>query len=237
MLAAPPLFLVADGMGGHAAGDVASQLAVESFAELTGRGPISVQEAMDAISAANTAILHGASANPDKTGMGTTLSGLVSVIAGGSEHWMVFNVGDSRVYRLAGGHLQQLTVDHSEVEEMVTAGRLTREQARGYGRRNVVTRSLGTDPEPVADSWVFPRAVDERFLICSDGLTNEVRDEEIERCLLDNLDPQAAAESLLQLALASGARDNVTAVVVDGTPDDGLFEVDDDTTPRGERAG
>lgn len=237
LLADPPLFLVADGMGGHAAGDVASWTAVESFVDLVGHGPVSVQEAIDAVSAANTAILDIAAANPDKAGMGTTLSGLVSVMTGGSEHWLVFNVGDSRVYRLVGGRLEQVTVDHSEAEEMVVAGRLTREEARGYKRRNVVTRSLGTDPGPVADTWVFPPAEKDRFLVCSDGLTNEVRDHDIERALRDQEDPQDAAETLVRLALDSGARDNVTVIVVDGGSGAQESEVDDDTTPRGDHVG
>lgn len=237
MLADPPFFLVADGMGGHAAGDVASWTAVESFADLVGHGPVTVQEAMDAVSAANSAILDVACASPEMSGMGTTISGLVSVLAGGGEHWLVFNVGDSRVYRLTGGHLEQVTVDHSEAEEMVSAGRLTREQARGYGRRNVVTRSLGTDPEPVPDSWVFPPSEAERFLVCSDGLTNEVLDHQIEQCLLDRTDPQEAAATLVRMALEAGARDNVTVIVVDGEISPDQSEINPDTTPRNDHAG
>ncbi len=237
LFADPPLFLVADGMGGHAAGDVASWTAIECFVDLVGHGPVSVQEAMDVVSAANTAILEEAAGHPDKAGMGTTLCGLVSVVAGGSEHWLVLNVGDSRVYRLKGGHLEQLTVDHSEAEEMVLAGRLTREQAREYRRRNVVTRSLGTDPEPVADSWVFPPVDGERFLICSDGLTTEIVDSEIERCLIDQADPQKAAETLVERALQAGGRDNVTVIVVDGESRSQTSLVDSDTTPREDHAG
>lgn len=201
LLADPPLFLVADGMGGHAAGDVASWTAIESFIDLVGHGPVTASEAVQAISAANAAILEIVDRTPDKAGMGTTLCGLVSVLAGGAEHWLVVNVGDSRVYRLVGGSLRQLTVDHSEAEEMVVAGRLTREQARGYTRRNVVTRSLGTDPAPVPDSWLFPPADHERFLVCSDGLTSEVEDGDIEGCLREQPDPQAAAEALIRMAL------------------------------------
>jgi protein phosphatase len=231
LLAEPPLFLVADGMGGHAAGDVASWTAVDSFVELISEGKITIEDTIGAVSTANTAILQVAAASPDKAGMGTTLSGLVSVLAGGSTHWLVLNVGDSRVYRLVGGLLEQLTVDHSEAEEMVTAGRLTREQARGYGRRNVVTRSLGTDPPPVADTWIFPPVAEERFLVCSDGLTNELTDSQIEDCLNGEPDPQRATERLLQMALSAGARDNVTVIVVDACDtDDGTGL--GDTTPR-----
>lgn len=231
-LAEPPLFVVADGMGGHAAGDVASRMAVEAFAGLGRHAPISAQEAVDAIEAANRSILGIAAASPDKAGMGTTVTGLVSVVVGGVEHWLVFNVGDSRVYCLQEGHLDQLTVDHSEAEEMVIAGKITREQARTYEHRNVVTRSLGTDPGPVADSWVFPSAGGERFLICSDGLTTELTDDEIERCLLADAHPQRVAEELVRQAVEAGGHDNVTVIVVDSAVPSDLSQVDEDTTPR-----
>ncbi len=163
--------------------------------------------------------------------MGTTLCGLVSVRAGGTEHWMAFNVGDSRVYHLSEGRLTQLTIDHSEVEELVMAGQLTRDEARTYRRRNVVTRSLGTDPAPEPDSWVFPPTDGERFLVCSDGLTTEMTDGQIAACLLSNADPQQAARELVELALEAGGRDNITVIVVDGIRGDGPSDVDGDTTP------
>jgi protein phosphatase len=232
LLADPPLFAVADGMGGHAAGDAASSMAIEAVSDLVGHGPVNVGEMVEAISAANTAILNAGSNNPEQLGMGTTLSGLTSVIAGGSEHWLVFNVGDSRVYRMCDGQLIQLTVDHSEAEEMVLAGRLAREEVRNYRRRNVVTRSLGTEPAPVPDSWVFPPLEGERFLVCSDGLTSELTDDQIRDSLLENSDPQLAAEDLLRLALGAGGRDNVTVIVVDGTVRSNYSDLNEDTAPR-----
>jgi len=237
LLADPPLFVVADGMGGHAAGDVASWLAVRALADLVGRGSVSGQHTVDAVSTANSAILRAANDDHQRLGMGTTVTGLVSVKAGGAEHWMVFNVGDSRVYRLSHGHFIQLTVDHSEAEELVTAGRLTRGQARDYRRRNVLTRSLGTDPPPALDSWLFPPADRERFLLCSDGLTSEVEDHQIEACLRTNLDPQKAAEELLRRALEAGGRDNITVIVVDGMSDADPSDTEQDTRPRGENVG
>lgn len=156
LLAQPPVFVVADGMGGHAAGDVASRIAVAQFEELAGTDRLSATEAMAAVGRANAAILAAAQEDGAKAGMGTTLAGLLIVMAAGAEHWMAINVGDCRVYRLQGGELRQVTIDHSEVEELVTAGRLTREEARGYGRRNIVTRSVGTEPPPVVNSWMFP---------------------------------------------------------------------------------
>jgi protein phosphatase len=237
LLADPPLFLVADGMGGHAAGDVASRLAIYQFVELVGHEALTVDEAVATLLDANAAIVSAAHLHPEKTGMGTTIAGLAIVTAAGAEHWMVFNVGDSRVYRLLDGHLSQLTVDHSEAEEMVTAGRITRDEARDYRRRNVVTRSLGTEPPPVPDSWVFPPVLGERFVVCSDGLTTELADSDIEFCARTIKDPQEAACQLVDRAVASGGRDNVTVIVVDGQGDEIGNAVDEDTTPRGDHAG
>ena len=230
LVAWPPIFLVADGMGGHAAGDVASRIAVEQFERMVGQEVVSVADASSAIEQANKAIVQCIVSDPARAGMGTTIAVLTVVRLGGSEHWLVLNVGDSRVYRLAGGRLQQMTVDHSEAEEMVAAGRLTPSEARHYRRRHVVTRALGTDPAPQVDSWVFPPGPDDRFLICTDGLTNELDDDEISRCL-SAADPQAAAEELVRRAISAGGRDNVTVIVVDGRP---LAEVDlaQDTAPR-----
>ncbi len=230
--AVPPVFVVADGMGGHAAGDVASRLAVERFEHLTGSLTLNVNDSSDALVEANEAILRMVEGHPDMAGMGTTIAGLVVISAGGAEHWQVFNVGDCRVYRLAEGRLAQLTVDHSEAEEMVLAGRISRLEARSYPRRNVVTRSLGTLPPPQVDSWVFPPSPPERFLVCSDGLTTELEDHEIEAALVAESEPQAAADRLVASAVEAGGRDNVTTVVVDGLPTPNGGEADEDTVPR-----
>lgn len=233
MLADPPVFAVADGMGGHAAGDVASRLTIDRLADLVGHGQIGAGDVIDAISAANHAIVEVASQDVERTGMGTTVSGIAMVSAGGVEHWMVFNIGDSRVYRFTDGRLVQLTVDHSEVEELVAAGTLTPTEARSYHRRNVVTRSLGSEPIDMLDSWLFPAIGGERFLICSDGLTREVDDAAIGDCLAAVDDPQSAAEQLVQQALHAGAHDNVTVLVVDGDPAAGEEPgADGDTFPR-----
>jgi PPM family protein phosphatase len=127
---------------------------------------------------------------------------------------MVFNVGDSRVYRLAAGHLDQMSVDHSEVQELVRAGALTQEQARTHPRRNIVTRALGSDTVLRADHWLLPAIAGDRYLLCSDGLFGELLDEEI-RELLATGDPQWAATSLVEAADVAGGRDNTTAIVVD----------------------
>ena len=165
--------------------------------------------------------------------MGTTATGLAVVTAGGSDHWAVFNVGDSRVYRFIGGDLALVTVDHSEVREMVDAGLITEAEAARHPLRNVVTRSLGTESMPTPDVWVFPPHPGERFVICSDGLSNELSRDQIREIVAAVDDPQAAAEALVQAAVEAGGRDNVTVIVVAlDSGDDGDFDVD--TAPRSE---
>ena len=215
MLAVPGLFVVADGMGGHAAGEVASQLAVAEFAQLAEQGPIRAEDLTEAVRRANEHILSAGAERGDRHGMGTTLTGLGVVSAERGEELAVFNVGDSRVYRVSGGQLQQVTVDHSAVQELVDAGRLTAQAARSHPRRNVVTRSLGTDPGPAPDIWLVQPLAGDRFLVCSDGLTGELEDSDLAELLAGEADPQAAAERLVHQAVAAGGHDNVTAVVLD----------------------
>lgn len=226
------LFAVADGMGGHAAGEVASHVAINCLSQLAERNDLTPEDIVAVIDSANREILALASANADSRGMGTTIAGLGVVRVGGADHWVAFNVGDSRVYRYADAVLAQVTVDHSEVEELVALGEITAEDARTHPTRNVVTRSLGTQPPPVADLWVFPPSPDERFVLCSDGLTQEVDDEGIANVLRDNPDPQSAADALVSAALQAGGRDNVTAVVVNLLPAPGQSDAVGDTAPR-----
>ena len=133
----------------------------------------------------------------------------------GVEHCVVFNVGDSRVYRLVDGDFAQVSVDHSEVQELQDAGQISAEAAAYYPRRNIITRCLGTDPAPMPDVWVFVPSPHERFVICSDGLSGEVDDAAIAATIQQAATPKEAAESLLQQALDGGGRDNVTVIVVD----------------------
>ncbi|MGN6609246.1 MAG: PP2C family protein-serine/threonine phosphatase [Jatrophihabitans sp.] len=230
-----PLFAVADGMGGHAAGEVAAAIALEHLSVLADRPVVDRTEVVAAIDRANAAILRAGAADPAAAGLGTTVSGVCFASIAGSPHWLIFNVGDSRVYRHAGGRLSQVTVDHSEVEELVAAGHITREQARTHPMRNVVTRSLGTDPAPVCDIWVLPVEAGDRFLICSDGLSGEVDDAAIEAALRDEPDPQRAAVALVHQALDAGAHDNVSVIVV-GLPlgDDQQVDI---TAPRKQLRG
>ncbi|HEX7717379.1 MAG TPA: protein phosphatase 2C domain-containing protein [Marmoricola sp.] len=213
-LARGSLALVADGMGGHACGDVASDLTVREFGALAERPELALSDIHDALQHANDAILQGVSRDSDKAGMGTTVTGLAVVEYGGLPHWLVFNVGDSRVYRLGDHGAEQLTVDHSEVAELVAAGRISAEEAKTHPLRNVITRSLGTDPPPTPDVWIFPPRSGDVFVICSDGLTNEIDDGAI--AALIALSPSAVegATRLVDAALAAGGRDNITAIVV-----------------------
>ena len=159
----------------------------------------------------------------------TTLTGVAVVEVEGVPHLAVFNVGDSRVYRLGGDRMGQVTVDHSEVQELVTAGRLTAQQARVHPARHVITRSIGSDPGPAVDVVVLsPRPAD-RFLVCSDGLTGELDDAAIEALLAAAEAPQTAAESLVAAAVAAGGRDNVTVIVADVEAGE---VVDGPTAPR-----
>jgi len=217
-LTRPALAVVADGMGGHASGDVASRLAVAAFSPLSVE-LLSAGDVLAAVADANDAILQEASLHPEKTGMGTTVTGVALVDQGGSPHWLVFNVGDSRVYRVENGSLSQLTVDHSEVGELIEAGMLTREGARTHPLRNIVTRSLGTEPAPAPDTWLVPATRSDVFLICSDGLTGELDDVRIATILAGARGLQEAADALVEAAVAAGGRDNVTVVLVTGDAD------------------
>lgn len=224
-------------MGGHAAGEAASALAAARFAALD-----EVVDGLDAetlhahVALANADILGAALADPRCRGMGTTIAGLGLTSIAGAWHWLVFNVGDCRVYRYGAGSLEQLTIDHTEVAEMVAAGRLTAQQARVHPRRNVVTRALGADPAPVADVWIVPALGGDRYLVCSDGLPLELADDEVAATLAAYPDTADAAHVLVAKALAAGGRDNVSVIVLDATDADldgaGDDGAGDDTVPR-----
>lgn len=231
LIAQGRVYAIADGMGGHAAGEIASGIAVQALGELNSRDRVRSEDVMELLRRTNSRILESAAMNPEQTGMGTTVAGLTVVDAGGGEHWLVFNVGDSRVYRFLGNRLSLVTRDHSEVREMVDAGIITADEARRHPLRNIITRSLGTDPGPSPDVWVFPPYPGERFVLCSDGLTNEVDDRTIMLALQQDDDPQRVADALCRLALDSGGRDNISVVVVAfdaDSPDDD----EADTAPR-----
>lgn len=231
-LARPPVFVVADGMGGHAAGEVASAIVVTAFGRLADKPTLQTSDVAAAIEECNSQIVWKSQQDESRAGMGTTVAGIVAVEAAGVDHWVVFNIGDSRVYQWNQGVLRQLSTDHSEVQELVDAGQITHDDARRHPRRNVVTRSLGTIPGPVVDQWLLPPSVGERFVVCSDGLSGELTDSDIAALLRAGGSPQGLADGLVAQAVAAGGRDNVTAIVLEvtATLEDGA---DEDTLPRG----
>lgn len=211
-----PLFAVADGMGGHRAGAMASSLAIAALSELPSDAP-TPQEVAARIDAANRAVLDRAAADPELSGMGTTLAGLALARDGEREVWVAFNIGDSRIYRLVGGCLSQITTDHSLVQELVDSGRLEPAEAARDRRRNVVTRALGATSPAEVDFWVLTPTQGERFLICSDGFTAAVSDESIARALSSDASAREIADRLMRIASRSPLRDDTSLVVVDVT--------------------
>lgn len=231
-LASAPVFAVADGMGGHDAGEVASGMAVSAFARLTGADSVSVDDARESFEQARRGV-DQLSGDREK-GAGTTFAGLLVSDVDGAGYWLAVNLGDSRIYRLSGNRLDQISVDHSVVQELVDSGRITPEQARRDNRRNVITRAMGAGSVAEADYWMLPAAAGERFLLCSDGLSNDVSEERLREVLRDVPQADQAALMLVHDALAAGGRDNITAVVVDAVAVAGgaHHDVDSDTEPR-----
>lgn len=211
LLALPPVFLVADGMGGHEAGDVASRVVVEECSVLVGRTSVTIEDVQDCLERA-VARMHELLG--DRSG-GATVAGAAVATHEGAPYWLVFNIGDSRVYRLSTEGFAQVSVDHSVVQELLDSGRLSEHEAVGHAERHVVTRALATDSSFDPDYWLIPVAPEDRLLVCSDGLTDELDDAALHRILATEADPQAAAEALVGAAVAAGGRDNVSVVVVD----------------------
>ncbi|MEE4022913.1 protein phosphatase 2C domain-containing protein [Gordonia sp. PKS22-38] len=214
-LVAPGKYLIADGMGGHDSGEVASETALLTLADVASlQDQTETQLALiESLTQAQDRIGEIATESPRRAG--TTATGAVLVTHEGVPHWLVLNIGDSRTYRLQSGVLAQLTVDHSQVQEFVDAGFLTPEEARVDPRRNVITRALGAGMvEPEADFFSMPALPGDVLLVCSDGLTGELPDEEIADILAGADNAEQAADALVDGALALGAHDNVTVVVV-----------------------
>jgi len=234
VLARPPYFVVADGMGGHAAGDVASDAVVRRLDQrVTGE----FAEPADLIGALYDAAVDIADYSRESAlGTGTTVTGAVLTLVEGEPQWLVFNIGDSRVYAQLDGVLAQVTVDHSVVQQLVDAGTITKEQAEQHPDSNMITRAVGFNELPSPDYWMLPVLPGLRLLVCSDGLTKEVRDEEIALHLRSGADAASTARTLVQRALELGGRDNVTVIVLDvlGTPasDEDPNGASEDTRPR-----
>jgi len=213
VLARRPVFVVADGMGGYEAGDRASAAVVGAFRDELPEGvPAELAGVRRALTRAEESV--AAVAADTRRGAGSTLTGVVLVEHEHEPHWLIVNVGDSRVYRLFGAELEQLTVDHSLAQELVESGRLGRAERRDFAERNVITRAIGA-PDARADSWLMPVTTGERLLVCSDGLHSEIADEEIRAILTMSGRPAAAAAALVDAAKRSGGRDNITVLVLD----------------------
>jgi serine/threonine protein phosphatase PrpC len=228
-IAAPPIFAIADGMGGHLAGDLASAAVVTRLAEARTSDfiePDSIEAALERATDDIDVISDGS-----ELGVGTTVTGAALTMLRGTPYFAIFNIGDSRVYRFERNELAQVTVDHSLVEQLVEAGVITRAQAHNHPDGNVITRAVGFQSQPTPDYWLLPLKPGLRLLVCSDGLTGELDDERIRLHLSAGLSAQETASSLVDAALASGGRDNVSVIVVDVVAAPALDD-DGNTAPR-----
>ena len=203
------LFGVADGMGGHNGGETASAGARDSLIELLQDKTPSLDALREGVTEANASLFRQQAEDDSLSGMGTTLS-----VIWLSEHFVYLgHVGDSRIYRLRGGKLEQMTDDHSLVGELMRAGYLTPEEAEHHPQKNVILRAVGTEPGIDVDLAVEERKAGDLWLICSDGLHGMVSDKKMEAILSVNT-PEAAAKLLMDAALAAGGRDNISVVIV-----------------------
>jgi serine/threonine protein phosphatase PrpC len=214
VLVSPPLYVVADGMGGHRGGQVASQVALEAMEGLAteGRGSLA-----DHVRRANRAVWDRSVEDERLSGMGTTLT--AAQIDGASA--LIAHVGDSRAYLLHGGSLQQLTTDHTLVARMVKSGEITEAEAEVHPHKNVLTRALGTDEEVEVDEDSIALVDGDRLLLCSDGLTGMVTEDQIQAILENSDQPQQAADRLVKAANRAGGIDNITVVVLDAIGEEG----------------
>lgn len=211
-LAEYPLFVVADGMGGHAGGEIASQSTIARLGALVQDGDVSAASIEQALALA----VQDIAAHPETTdeGTGTTLTGVYLDLAADPPRWVSLNIGDSRVYLLRGDRLAQITTDHSVVQELISSGRLSPEEAEGHPYSNVITRAVGVS-ELIPPDYLGIEVQDgDRFVICSDGLTKELTDYGIQHFLRENEDPAPAVDAMVEAALENGGRDNVTIVIV-----------------------
>ncbi len=214
VLVDPPLYVVADGMGGHRGGQVASQVALETMETLAGEGRGSLAEH---VRKANRAVWDRSEEDEKLSGMGTTLT--AARIEGTSA--LIAHVGDSRAYMLRDGVLRQLTTDHTLVARMVKSGEITEAEADVHPHKNVLTRALGTDEEVEVDEDSISLEDGDRLLLCSDGLTGMVTEDQIQAILENSDQPQQAADRLVKAANRAGGIDNISVVVIDAIGEDG----------------
>jgi PPM family protein phosphatase len=210
VLASPPVFVVADGMGGAQAGEVASRVAVDAFAEgLPEDG--SPEERLAAVAlTANRRIYDLAQTESERAGMGTTLTAAYL----GENDLSIAHVGDSRAYLFRDGELTRLTQDHSLMAELIRRGKLTEEEAADHPQRSIITRALGPEPEVTVDTWTYPVRADDVILLCSDGLTSMVSEAQVAEILRTSGELERAAHALIDEANRAGGRDNITVILV-----------------------
>ena len=208
-----PIFAVADGMGGHHAGDIASDAVVRSLSSLVSTSVTTRDALGEALSAAVDTLRE---VLPEEhQGAGTTVTGAALVVESGETRWAVFNIGDSRVYAVVGGEFLQVTTDHSIVQQLVESGQITKDEAEYHPHANVITRAVGLMDAPVPDYVLMPVIAGTRLLICSDGLTKELTDVGIQHFMENGGSPHETVAELLRVALENSGRDNITAIVVD----------------------
>lgn len=213
VLALPPLFVVADGMGGHSAGEIASTAVVTRLAELGGNTTVTRESIDQALGMAVADITEQVGVTD--RGTGTTVSGVALSRDDNSLFWECFNIGDSRVYQLIDGDLSQITTDHSVVQHLIDSGAITEQEAESHPHSNVITRAVGFNETPVPDYYRLALMAGQRLLICSDGLTKELTQVGIEHFLSTDHTAEEVAHSLMAQALANSGRDNITVVVID----------------------
>jgi serine/threonine protein phosphatase PrpC len=219
-----PLFIVADGMGGHAGGEIASQSTVTRLEAVAAAGNVERASIEGALALAVADIADHPEATDE--GTGTTLTGVFLEFDGDEPHWVALNIGDSRVYLLRDERLVQVTTDHSVVQELIAAGKISPEEAEGHPYSNVITRAVGASELTAPDYVSIDARPGDRFVICSDGLTKELTDYGIQHFLTENADPAAAVNAMLAAALENGGRDNVTLVVVQVSDDSPSTDID-----------
>ena len=210
LVVAPPLYVVADGMGGHEAGEVASEMAVTIIRDLAPAHP-DPDALGEAVQSANLEIINAGNNSIDKKGMGTTCT--AAMVEGNK--LVIAQVGDSRAYLMHKGSLSQLTRDHSYMAELIDKGEITPQEARSHPKRSKITRVLGYDVGMVPDLYEINVEAGDRLLLCSDGLTSMIEDDEIADIMVRHADPQRCAIGLVNAAIAAGGHDNVTTIVVD----------------------
>lgn len=208
------VFIVADGMGGHLAGEVASALAVSTIVEKCSGGVASLDQFGEAVREANRRVIGESEADTNREGMGTTVVAVARMSDPNNPRLALANVGDSRAYLFDSSGIRQLSKDHSLVQELVDDGIIGPEDARHHPRRNIVTRALGIDPEVAIDLWELALPIGSRILLCSDGLVDEVEEAAIAEVLTTEPDPEIAADRLIRMANDNGGRDNVSLVLL-----------------------